>query len=163
MSQWTHVSGMLRFDALRTLTIVSQQDVYDLMGKSYYYDMDGNKFSNTSRGPITPMGSGGPVQYHIEENPTHNSMASYDVAVWGDLRDFGEDEVLSGVANWLARITSYCKSAPETRGGPLLMLRALIVQAEVEFGNTHLFLLSNEELQHTISKDGRFWGEVVSQ
>jgi hypothetical protein len=164
MSQWTHISGMIRFDAFRPLMPVSRHDVFDLVGKSYHYNENYMEIPNPSRGPIVPMGSEGPIQYDVHENPDRHSLAAYDVGMWGDLRDFGEDEVLTQVTNWLVRITEFCKTPPETRGGPLLMLRALVVQTQVEFGNTHLFLLdADRNLQHTISADGRFWGEVVAR
>lgn len=69
MSTWTHVAGVIRFDALRVVST-------DRLKPSVSQDI--------------PCGTEGPLQYSIWENPIVEHLASYTVTIWGDLRDYSD-------------------------------------------------------------------------
>lgn len=150
MSQWTHVYGIIRFDAFRTGLVVTRplrlEDVEDVIGHSYRIDWDGelDKIpADGSTGPEVPGGSEGPIQYKVIENPFKPSLAAYDVPIWGDLRDRGA-ETIKEVGDWLARIVAESKP-PKNRTG-LLGVRDLVVKVDVEYGPSCVFTLNKDGL-----------------
>jgi hypothetical protein len=154
MSQWTHVAGMIRVDAMRSVIPARVTDVEDVIGYSYYYDWDSDdlhKVENASTGPSVPIGSEGPIQYSVNVNPHLPSLAAYDVAVWGDLRDFGEESV-GQIGDWLARIVTDVKASQR-----LLSLRDLVVKVSVEYGPTFLYTLDDEGFLMRTRDDGKSW------
>jgi len=82
MSQWTHVSGCIRIDEIpeyETHTIV-------------------NKIQRKFRNP--PTGSEGPINFSIVRTGDHGSIAWGLVYLWGDLRDFSDEDVPS-ILDWV--------------------------------------------------------------
>ncbi len=65
MSQWTHVNGIVRIDTMR----------YDLY-----------------IGGLTPWGSEGPLNVVVWQSPAPNSIAKFTVSIFGDLRDYNNEE-----------------------------------------------------------------------
>lgn len=142
MSQWTHVAGAIRIDALRTVIPMDyEQAVHDVIGQSTVIDWDSidlRGIPNPSHGEDVPSGSEGPIEYLIHENPMKSSMAAFDVLVWGDLRDFGEEGV-SAIGDWLAGIIVGVREHS-------MSIRSLIVKVDVEYGPSHTFYLDDEGL-----------------
>ena len=117
MSQWTHVCGCIRIDALR-----------------------GMGLSNSTRHEIQiqadeglPSGSEGPLEIFIHENGNIHAVAAFAVMVIGDLRDFGADDV-PRIHEWFENFTSNFG----------LMIRQAIIEVEVEGGETTLIRLRKE-------------------
>lgn len=82
MSQWTHVSGTIRFDGFRS---VGQQPP-DLGSTVGFDDPEGDWDACD-----VPCGSEGSLQYQIIENPHLTATAAWVAVFWGDLRNFGEN------------------------------------------------------------------------
>ena len=89
MSQWTHVAAIFR---LNSIGKISDEDIYKVFGKEitwndlYDYDeLDGTK--------TLPMGSEGTLEMSIWHNPDKSCMASTTVSVFGDLRDYGGNDI----------------------------------------------------------------------
>ena len=95
MSQWTHVNASFRLNSLGSY--ISDDDIYDVFGRHVgFYDLcdfDGEY-------KTTPMGSEGSLEIAIWHNPDRNCMASTQVSVFGDLRDFGEDRDIYMLKEW---------------------------------------------------------------
>lgn len=93
MSQWTHVSVIIRFDALRPIDV----DVMTLkdLGKTVRYDDD--DYDDCT----VPCGSEGSLHTSLWVNPESCSVPAYTATIWGDLRDY--DDIQEIVA-YLMRI-----------------------------------------------------------
>lgn len=95
MSQWTHVNASFRLNSLGS--DITDEEIYDVFGRHVgFYDLcdfDGEY-------KTTPMGSEGSLDIHIWHNPDRNCMASTQVSVFGDLRDFGEDDDIAKLKEW---------------------------------------------------------------
>lgn len=89
MSYWTHVCGCIRIDSLRDSeedTELGRKAIEDALGKMMPWSYEGDDWGLTK----LPMGSEGSLEYSIISNPDVAILASYTVAIWGDLRDYGE-------------------------------------------------------------------------
>lgn len=104
MSQWTHVAATIRFDALRLPGFPDQRP-------ALHRDI--------------PEGSEGPLIATLWENPQRNHLASYTATIFGDLRDFGEEDVKS-IRDYFHRLTS----------GETTMVRQGVAVVRVEYGPT---------------------------
>lgn len=86
MSMWTSVSGLIRMDALI-------DDLWtELLKKQLARDL--------------PYGSEGPLSYDVQArvDPRRDtSMSRGYVAIYGDLRDFGEPADVDQIVAWLDR------------------------------------------------------------
>ncbi len=88
MSQWTHIAGVIRYDAIRVLSI--PRGSYDpLIFLS---------------GIELPTGSEGPLQWEVSESPERAALAAYVATFWGDLRDFGSREDVEKVVDYFQAI-----------------------------------------------------------
>lgn len=114
MSQWTHVCGCIRYDALR----IAETPLNTL-----------NEIKRLVDQLDVPRGSEGPIEFAFWENPRMNAIAAFSVAVFGDLRDFGSENV-DEIRQWFARIT--------TSDG--IMVRNAILEITVE-GTTEPIIL----------------------
>lgn len=74
MSVWTHVAGVIRVDCIRC---ICEQPEF-------------NKIFDACN---IPMGSEGPLDFRVIENPEKDSLAAYTVVIFGDLRDFGSKDI----------------------------------------------------------------------
>ena len=75
MSRWTHVAGLIRIDSVsRQLAGVDWVPL--LQHELTRYEL--------------PSGSEGPIEFRIADVADENSMSRGWLAIWGDLRDFGE-------------------------------------------------------------------------
>ena len=118
MSQWTHVAGSIRFDALRGFGLPGQNPA-DWIGPTNLWEED-------NEDSTIPAGSEGSLNYTVAENPEQSSLAAYSVDIFGDLRDFGREDV-GEIEQWLAKITEG------------KMVRQGVIQVEVESGPTIIF------------------------
>lgn len=85
MSNWTHVAGIIRIDAIRFLE-GEEPDWDNIFGKELtsYADWDELE-SHPER--FLPYGSEGTLQKSVWINPNINYTDSYVVSIFGDLRD----------------------------------------------------------------------------
>ena len=88
MSEWTHVAGVIRFDALRTTG-----DRRPNLGKTVNgYERDRKKWDAVN----VPCGSEGSIQNSTWVNPHRNHAAAYVCTFWGDLCDYKNvDEIIA--------------------------------------------------------------------
>jgi len=107
MSQWTHVSGCIRIDE------ILEYETHTIVNKIQ------RRFRNA------PSGSEGPIHFSVVKTGVENSLAWGLVYLWGDLRDFGDEDVPK-ILNWLQNAC----------GG--LMIRSCLVGVNVEFGPDYI-------------------------
>lgn len=133
MSQWTHVSGCIRVDGLPMMT--NERQVRSLLGTP-----SSNPFLETGtyeEGSNIPGGSEGTMQYAITK--AGDGMVLFTVAVWGDLRDFGEDDTKE-IEAWFARV-----AAVSPQSG--MMIRSAHLLVEVEYGVSFFLIASDGNVQ----------------
>lgn len=100
MSRWTHINGSIRYDSLRIDNLgVDLEAIKVFWGPELRWEDD---FENPQT--TLPAGSEGGLHYTIWENPDLSCMASYTVAFFGDLRDFGAADDLQSVKDWFSRV-----------------------------------------------------------
>ncbi len=93
MSQWTHVTGLIRIESLRGLTVTteSEEDILRRrLGKPW-------SFEDQPVGGI-PAGSEGSIQYDIVRTGSQYSLSWGYVVLHGDLRDYDD---VHAIAKWL--------------------------------------------------------------
>lgn len=78
MSIWTHVAGIIRVDAILNLT---EKPIYS-------YNV--------------PCGSEGSLDVSLWENPHSSDLAKYTISIFGDLRDYDDEEE---IIDYFTRIT----------------------------------------------------------
>ena len=98
MSVWTHVAGVIRVDSMRG--VLPTPDFDKIFIKSLWGD--------TNENCNMPMGSEGSLDFRIIENPEKDSLAAYTVVIFGDLRDFGVDDIPE-IKDWWARVLKKCR------------------------------------------------------
>lgn len=104
MSQWTHVAGIIRLDSLgynlvmgmeaREKNRLVREAAVKAMGRTTPRDLELSDREEWNRCDV-PQGSEGSLQYDVianSERDTH-SLSWGCVAIWGDLRDFGYEDV----------------------------------------------------------------------
>ena len=111
MSQWTHVNACIRFDDLRLAGL-------------------GKGTLDMKTGQI-PEGSEGPLQFTVIENPDLHAMAAYVALVWGDLRDFGKENV--------QQIIDYLNAIVDGRA-----IRSGIAEIDVEYSDPMVLRYDDE-------------------
>ena len=119
MSQWTHVCGCIRFDAFRMTNMpYSTLDcIKQLLGNTVSFGDSKEKWLNCD----VPCGSEGSIQFSFWDNPCLNHMAAFTVAIFGDLRDFGMEDVPQ-IEKWFDKVT-------KTKN---VMVRDAILRIDVE-------------------------------
>lgn len=129
MSTWTHVAGIIRIDHLRSLDIKPAPD-FDNIFKKFIYDENVDyeiDYDNQKQKWIEcnmPKGSEESLDYRVIENPNKSSICAYTVVIFGDLRDFGKDDV-NKIKEWWKDILSKFD-----------MVRQAILQIQPEDGET---------------------------
>ena len=83
MSNWTHVAGIIRVDGFGTV------DFDEIIGKECLWDSPGKVWNDAEENPdkYLPMGSEGSLRKSIWKNPDEESLASYTISIFGDLRN----------------------------------------------------------------------------
>lgn len=104
MSIWTHVAGTIRIDHLHSLDINPTPDFDNIFKKFIYnenvnykvdYDIQKQKWIECNM----PKGSEESLDYRVIENPDENAICAYTVVIFGDLRDFGKDNI-NEIKDW---------------------------------------------------------------
>lgn len=130
MSQWTHVSGCIRVDGIPQMGIVP--DLPRLLGRpsTRHHEMEmGKRYVESEN---MPNGSEGSIQYEIIVAGT--GMVYRTIAIWGDLRDFGDAADLKAIDDWFERVVKGC-----------LMVRAAHLLVEKEYGERYLLIAGGGE------------------
>ena len=119
MSQWTHVCGCIRYDALRMagMPYSTLDQIKELIGISARYD-DPSEKQNAVNGA---MGSEGSIEFVFYVNPSTPSLSACAVGIVGDLRDFGNEDVHK-IKEWFKKVTT----------GKGVMIRSAILEIDVE-------------------------------
>ena len=118
MSQWTHVNGIIRIDALRFMGMKSPN-----IGIPSLWEDDHDAKD-------IPCGSEGSLNAELWTNPSENSLSAFTVSIFGDLRDYDDvDEIVK----YLNQITE---------GG---LVRSGVCEIDVEFKFTYLYHYVNEK------------------
>lgn len=130
MSNWTHVAGMLRIDAIRfEKDKVMQFD--EVFGKVLNWKDDEKVWDEADAHPerFMPLGSEGSLKRvtHINE-PGH--MAAYDVGVYGDLRDHHDPHA---IIEWFKEVCSK------------VLVRNAVITATNEINGTVTWTYQEEE------------------
>jgi len=127
MSQWTHVCGCIRYDALRMdgMPYSTIEDIKKLVGNTVSFDDPEKKWDKCN----VPCGSEGSIQFVFWSNPSPNSLSAFTVAVFGDLRNFGKDDVPK-IREWFNKVTT----------GKGVMVRNAIVEICVEYEKEPIIL-----------------------
>lgn len=101
MSQWTHVCGCIRYDALRMfgMPYSTLDEIKKLVGNTVSFEDPEEKWDKCN----VPCGSEGSIQFVFWSNPSLTALAAYTVAVFGDLRDFGKEDVHK-IEEWFKRV-----------------------------------------------------------
>ena len=89
MSNWTHVAGVVRVDAIRGLDGMSADKIRDILGKEVHFDSETAVWDDYDKHPeeYLPCGSEGSLHMSIWENPNTSQIPAYTVSIFGDLRD----------------------------------------------------------------------------
>ena len=92
MSTWTHVCGSVRIDDMSFLKQKRNQikDVEKILGKMCTW----NNWYDKCK---LPMGSEGSIEYKVIQNTDEDSLARFDILIYGDLRDYDD---LEEIKNW---------------------------------------------------------------
>lgn len=115
MSQWTHVAGLIRIDSLEQLVLFDTTSELEEILKD------------------PPGGSEGPIQTQVvctrpDYGPGVVPMSWGHVAIWGDLRDFGEDseKALDQISRWLQDVLQACTDSRK------MVVRDAVVSVDIE-------------------------------
>lgn len=101
MSNWTHVAGIIRIDAIRCAE--EEIDFDALIGREYDWELCCDVQINPDK--YMPMGSEGSLNKHIWINPDKRCMAAYTVSIFGDLRDHDDPQE---IIDWFKSICNKC-------------------------------------------------------
>jgi hypothetical protein len=118
MSQWTHVTGCIRFDFLPGFGN-PKAELSEAFGRTCEFDDPPSVWKLCT----VPCGSEGSVQYKIDRTGTGNSLAWGVVYVWGDLRHYQDAQE---IYEWLKK--SCANKA----------VRGCAVKIEIEYGKSYL-------------------------
>ncbi|MCP3681274.1 MAG: hypothetical protein GY861_01160 [bacterium] len=125
MSQWTHVNGSIRIDALRIIGM-PQPNLKELF-KTASFEDDSAVWDNCN----VPIGSEGSIAVSIWENPSDSAVTAYTVGIFGDLRDYEDEEE---IVKWFTDII-------ENKG---LMIRDAIISIKIEYKDNTAYGVDDE-------------------
>ena len=117
MSQWTHVNGIIRIDAIRML----RPKKPNIGIPSFWQDEHQAK--------DIPCGSEGSLNAELWTNPSESALSAYTVSIFGDLRDYDDAEA---IVSYLNQITDGC------------MVRSGICEIDVEYKFIYLYHYIND-------------------
>lgn len=138
MSQWTHVCGCIRYDALRIagMPYNTIEEIKKLIGNPVSFEDSEKKWNECN----VPMGSEGSIQFVFWANPLLNALAAFTVGIFGDLRDFGKEDVPK-IEEWFKKVT--------TSEG--VMVRNAIIEICVE-GTKEPIILRHKEGEENVTE-----------
>jgi hypothetical protein len=135
VSVWTHISGVVRFDTIRHIVTSASLEA------SKRIVSDG-----------APEGSEGGLDFVGWENPLREALSSFAVSFFGDLRDFGNEDIDDLVRKWL-RDGIMARSRVAR-----MAIRQMIVTAEVEDRGTYTWLaITDGDATLGVSLIESFW------
>lgn len=130
MSNWSHVSSVIRIDAFRFDDELPDFD--SLIGKELNYHDPTEKWEDAEKFPneYLPMGSEGSLCKSIWINPDVSCLAAYTVTIFGDLRNHDDpDEIIT----WFKELCSK------------LSVRDAIIKVANEVNGTRTWVYTDEE------------------
>ena len=133
MSQWTHVNGNIRFDAM--VGLIPNQDraaIEKVMGKTCRFDDE----RAISEACTVPCGREGSIQYEIYQSPDPHELAAYSVSIFGDLRDYNN---LDEIKKWFEKIIT-------TWAG----IRSAVLVVEIEYSKTVILIPREDHNEYKI-------------
>ncbi len=109
MSQWTHLAGIIRLDSMGNAMVrwpaeEKRQKIVDAVERALGYTCNFESSIEDSQRCTVPTGSEGSLQYRVSRNSDEDEHAlswGY-IAIWGDLRDFGTEDV-QGIVDWFQK------------------------------------------------------------
>jgi len=129
MSQWTHVNGSIRIDGIPGIDDkVDIKSIREILGVTCRWNSPDKRWKDCN----VPRGSEGSIQYQII--PAGGGFVLWTVAIWGDLRDFGKEDVKK-IRKWFKKVT-------EQSG---LDIRSAILEVNVEYGKTTILRYKEKE------------------
>ena len=129
MSQWTHVSGIIRIDSLQ---MDIKDEIREAFGNTFSYEDEAEKWDNCD----VPFGSEGSIQYNIFEYPDRKDSFIYGhISIWGDLRNFSNVKDIYG---WIVDSINKLKVGH---------VRDLSVSIDVESHNRHIIYLEGRNIK----------------
>lgn len=131
MSQWTHVCGCIRYDALRMegMPYNTLESIKELVGNPCSFEDNKEVWDACN----VPCGSEGSIQFVFWSNPSISSLSAFAVGILGDLRDFGTEDVPK-IKEWFEGIT-------KSKG---IMVRNAILEICIE-GTKEPIILRHED------------------
>lgn len=88
MSMWTHVAGIIRLDTIESSQPLGRYSVEHAIEESF---------------TCPPCGSEGELHVSYTRTCYGNQMPWGYVIIWGDLRDFGEQDEVQIIKDWIDR------------------------------------------------------------
>jgi hypothetical protein len=119
MSQWTHVCGAIRIDAMPILDNLTTSKIKKLFGNTARFE-DGQDVWDKCN---VPTGSEGSVQYRIDDNSGEYSLTWGVIYFWGDLRDYDD---YNEIYKWIKKSCEH------------LMIRSCSIKIDVEYKGKYL-------------------------
>ena len=128
MSQWTHVCGAIRVDALVSSEFDDTAiDLVERFGQPVSFDDPESLWDSCS----VPLGSEGSIQYSVSHTGDQSSLSWGIVDIWGDLRDYSNAQE---IYEWVKKA---CIG---------LFIRSCSIKVDVEYGfSYHIYNASLEE------------------
>lgn len=131
MSNWTHVSGVIRIDAIRDED-TETPDFDEMFGKEIMYRASSEEWQYAREHPdkYLPFGSEGSLIKTVWVNPDVSSVDAYTVTIFGDLRDHDSpDSIVEWFKNKYKEIfTRY-------------YVRSAVISVENEYNGTKVWSL----------------------
>ena len=99
MSNWTSVAGIVRIDAVRSEeeTVEEATRMFEnYFGKELRYHSEDELWYEADEHPqkFLPFGSEGSLTMSVWVNPNLDSITSYTVSIFGDLRDHDDPDAI---------------------------------------------------------------------
>lgn len=99
MSNWSHVAGIIRIDAIRfeEETVEEATKMFEnYFGKELRFDSSNELWNEADEHPekFLPMGSEGSLTMSVWVNPDLKYITSYTVSIFGDLRDHDDPDAI---------------------------------------------------------------------
>lgn len=145
MSQWSHVNGNIRIDCFggteENLDDL-RKEIISLLGEIKTYDHVGlfGKWHRECPKSHIPCGSEGSIAYEILK-----VERGYNIAIWGDLRNYGKQEVEEEIYEWWGNIMKHKFSSR------MALLRDAVLHIDIEYGED-IILLFNSDLEEGYKK-----------